>query len=190
MKNKKITNMEKYKLNLEEAKKNSIGTKKEELRVGVKKITKNFFILLTIMFLSISLCACNTNKYSQSVIKSYLHSKSISAMEVLRANDCLGEDEQILTLDVETYQKLLNEDIRIYESDLIGYYELLGEKESEKIVIALGYEGWNDYLIKHNYLVKGEPSIELWKQSIIDEYQQDLSEAYEYASKQNTIKYY
>lgn len=46
------------------------------------------------------------------------------------------------------------------EENIRGFYQLLGPVESEKAVKALGYEDWDDYLKKHDYLKYGKPSFE------------------------------
>lgn len=39
--------------------------------------------------------------------------------------------------------------------------------ESEKVVQALGYESWNDFLIKNNYVNKnGKPDFNKWKRTM------------------------
>ena len=53
----------------------------------------------------------------------------------------------------------------ISEENISGFYQLLGPIESEKAVRALGYEGWDDYLIKHGYTEYGKPSFEKWEES-------------------------
>lgn len=72
---------------------------------------------------------------------------------------------------VEDYKKIEE----LSEEDLIGYYHKLGEEESEKVVQALGYDGWDDYLIKHNYLRDGKPSIPEWRRQLEIAYHKENS---------------
>ena len=62
------------------------------------------------------------------------------------------------------------------ENDLIGYYNVLGEEESEKVVQALGYDGWDDYLTKNNYLRDGKPSFIEWERQLHIAYHKLMSE--------------
>lgn len=54
------------------------------------------------------------------------------------------------------YSKIEN----LSEDDLYGMFKYLGTSESEKVVQALGYTGWDNYLSMNGYFnVDGEPSI-------------------------------
>lgn len=56
------------------------------------------------------------------------------------------------------------------EENISGFYQLLGQEESEKLVQLLGYSDWNDYLIKHNYVDNnGNPSFDKWKRQWIED---------------------
>ena len=47
---------------------------------------------------------------------------------------------------------------------ILGYYWLLGKDETEKVLQANGYLGWNDYLIRCGATtIKGKPSFSIWK---------------------------
>lgn len=186
---------------LENAKKNSIGQdKKSDLVMGVKDISKKAMTAMLITALSLSLCACNNKKQTIEVpnvdtnivvqidrddisatdydfdyktisgIKSDKIAKARAQLKIANIIYC-DEYGRILSNDVEVYKSLKDLD----ESDLIGYYSILKKNESEKIIIALGYEGWDDYLIQYGYVDEdGKPQIEMWEYSVYENMQKEM----------------
>jgi|GEM_PF-3839973 len=78
---------------------------------------------------------------------------------------------------VEDYKEAIT---GLDETDLIGFYLLVqyDEIETEKFIVALGYENWDDFLIKNNHIDReGEPSMGIW---LNDEYQRLYDEYVEY----------
>lgn len=57
------------------------------------------------------------------------------------------------------YDKLEN----VTEDDIYGFYCYFGREETEKVVQALGYTGWDNFLSMNGYYDEsGNPSIEVW----------------------------
>lgn len=59
---------------------------------------------------------------------------------------------------VEEYKTLDLTDQDVFARDLYT-----GKEEAEKVIKSLGYDDWNDYLIKQNYIDKNnDPDFHLW----------------------------
>lgn len=59
----------------------------------------------------------------------------------------------------------------------MGFYKVLRLEESEKVVQALGYANWNDFLIKNGYVNKeGKPEMGLWTRSEYIKYGKQMRE--------------
>lgn len=85
----------------------------------------------------------------------------IEVRETLKNNNKEYYNSEICYIknDVSVYKKIKD----LKEEDLIGYYKLLREEESGKVVQALGYNNWDSYLIKENCLdEKGKSDINKW----------------------------
>lgn len=167
---------------LEKAKSLSICNERKEYKKNFKEISKRGASLLMALTMSLSLTACSKDKnisknnesessyeeitdYDSKTISAYVSSKIYRADAQLKLANIRYCDEygRILTNDLDTYKNIqdLNED------DLIGYYKVLGQEESNKILNLLGYSGWNDYLIKHGFVDKnGQPDIKIWEENV------------------------
>lgn len=161
---------------LENAKNNSIGTeKKNKFIKGTKKISKKALTLLVALVMATSLTACSSYQiiqnedgntgivYSQEYID-YHEGVSSSTGITDRVKEILENygisPSKLADNDISIYEQIFE----ISESDLIGYYRLLGESECEKILKVLGYQGWEDYLsVKGYFDENGEPSIAIWE---------------------------
>lgn len=143
---------------LMQTKNNSIGNnKKEKIIKKTKEITKKTFAILMLSTITLSTCACSTMEsdyinyrevdvYRQNQTLILEHTMEENGMEYYQANNTTNEYMKI--------QDILNED------DIIIYYDKLGEEECNKILVVLGYENLNDYLIKNGYIdEKGQPSV-------------------------------
>ena len=90
----------------------------------------------------------------------------------------LTDTNDFIYEDLEKYgilgkENVTPEDYRriegLNEEQLIYYYSTYGKDASEKVVQALGYEEWDEFLQKKGYInQKGEPDISEW---VYEEYQ-------------------
>lgn len=172
---------------LERAKTNSICDEKKEYKKGIKEITKKTLTMLLVTSFSLSLTACGIPKvtivdktpntsieevitskkenYNYKTISPYISGKIYTVKAQLQLANIKYCDEygKILSNDVETYRSIKN----LNEDDLIGYYLVLGEKESNKIINVLGYENWNNYLTEKGFINEnGEIDIKMWEEDI------------------------
>ena len=180
---------------LKKTKENSIGIdKKSEFVRSAKVISKKVLTMLIVVSITVTLAACG----NVNTIGSYpeLNSPEIVQIEdieygndldMMKVAELRGEiltrirvkllnagikyrdsDGKVIVNDVETYKKIYN----IIEEELIGYYSLLGQEESGKILQILGYEGWDDYLIQNGFVDENnEPDIKLWENSVYEQLQ-------------------
>lgn len=171
---------EEYNELLAKIKENSIGVEKiSEYKPIKKKIDVKTLMLLLSLVISISLTGCkldiknNNINENQIVVESSYDDLNISgfkAMEMSIADNHLlfaqikykDENGNIISNDKEVYKRLEGLD----ESKLFGFYLLLGEKESEKILPIYGYNTWDEYLMKNGFINdKGETDLKMWEES-------------------------
>ena len=138
----------------EHSKKNSIGKeKKQKLVKKIKRISTEVLVSLIAITSGVSLTACQDPNYTTKMVSLYIY----DAQEIF---DKYGMDTS-RKYGVEDYIKIPD----INDDNLIGFYEMLGREECEKIAQALGYNGIDNYLIKNGYLnSNGEASIKAWRE--------------------------
>lgn len=180
---------------LKKTKENSIGIdKKSEFVRSAKVISKKILTMLIVVSITVTLAACGNVKTNDSY-PDYNNGEVIQVEDIEYANDLdlmkvaelRGEiltkvrvkllnagikyrdsDGKVIVNDLETYKKIYN----IIEEELIGYYGLLGQEESGKILQILGYEGWDDYLIQNGFVNENnEPDIKMWENSVYEQLQ-------------------
>ena len=134
--------------------KNSIGEdKKQKLVKKIRKISTAVLGSLIVITSGVSLTACQDPNYTNQMVSLYI----FDAQEIFEK---YGLDYG-QKYSVEDYMKIPD----INDENLIGFYEMRGREECEKIAQALGYEGINDYLVKNGYVKSnGEPSIKAWRE--------------------------
>lgn len=144
-------NMEKI---YEISKNNSIGQdKKQKLIRRVKKISTTTLVALIAITSGVSLTACQDPNYTTKMVSLYIY----DAQEIF---DKYGLDYS-KKYSVEEYMKIPD----INDNNLIGFYEMQGREECEKIAQSIGYEGIDDYLVKNGYVnSNGEPSVRAWRE--------------------------
>ena len=138
----------------ENSKRNSIGKdKKQKLIKKVKKISTAMLVSLIAITSGVSLTACQDPNYTTKMVSLYI----FDAQEIFEK---YGLDYG-KKYSVEDYMKIPD----INDNNLIGFYEMRGREECEKIAQALGYDGIDDYLVKNGYVnSNGEPSIKKWRE--------------------------
>ena len=178
---------------IEKAKSMSICNERKEYKKNFKEISKRGASLLLALTMSLAITACGKEKnvinnnevessyeeitdYDSKTISSYVSNKIYRADAQLKLANIRYCDEygRILANDVDTYKNIqdLNED------DLIGYYKVLGEEESNKILNLLGYNGWDDYLVNHGFVDKnGQPDIKMWEEHVYIQMQIEAEES-------------
>lgn len=63
---------------------------------------------------------------------------------------------------IEDYRKIKE----LNNKTLIGFHAMLSNKEFEKVVKAMGYDSFDDFLIENDYLDQnGQPSWTVWIES-------------------------
>ena len=164
---------------IEKIKNNSIGTEKKSKLVKYKKIIKKSILLSMItLLLIVCVCICKNNFINLNIEQEESISSTYEKLDyneigtyILYTNDFIFEDLEkygILgkeNVTPEDYKRIegLNEDQLIY------YYITYGKDASEKVVQALGYQEWDDFLQKNEHVnEKGEPDIAEW---VYEEYQ-------------------
>ncbi|MBR6690863.1 MAG: hypothetical protein IKL65_05980 [Bacilli bacterium] len=168
---------------LEKIKKNSIGeNKRDKYITTTKKISKALISTLFAVVFSVSMIACsNVNKnfdyesvessfqeYNQnkeidmSLVDQYLIAYRSRVYEYIVSSGIDNESIREGTTTIEDYKAVLD----LSEDDLVFYYNLLGKQECEKVVQALGYKNWNDFLTRNNHLNElGNPEFKEWTNS-------------------------
>ena len=180
---------------LKQTKENSIGIdKKNEFIRSVKVISKKILTMLIVVSITVTLAACgNVNtigNYPEPNSPEIVQVEDIeygNDLDMMKVAELRGEiltrirvkllnagikyrdsDGKVIVNDVETYKKIYN----IIEEELIGYYSLLGQEESGKILQILGYEGWDDYLIQNGFVDENnEPDIKMCENSVYEQLQ-------------------
>lgn len=147
-------------------KQKSINKDVNKLKINKQKITKNSLIAIITIATSMSFCACS-NK-NDIAMHNYTLTNILEAQQTLEDNNLMYYDSETgenIGHSIEEYKQIkdLNDD------NLLGYYELLGKDETEKIIKALGYSDWDDYLIKNNYTdSSGNPDFDKWEQTTLE----------------------
>ena len=142
---------------IEQAKKNSIGSdKKQKLIIKVKKVASAAIIIIVAFVTAICTTGC-AKRYDKQMAQMYNLEYQEEAERIMHDHGLNTEERH----DYEIFAAMEE----ISEEIFSGFYQLLGPIESEKAVRALGYEGWDDYLIKHGYTEYGKPSFEKWEES-------------------------
>ena len=175
---------------LKNAKNNSIGSdKKHRLIRGTKKVAPKALLILVATVMAVNICACSSlesnmnfegTPYDIEEQIDYKEGYSIAVDKMYIAKRILKENgvDIAKSNEVSTYAKISE----LREDDLIGYYKLLGEKETEKILQALGYEGWNDFLTKQECFDKdGKPSRYVWERKTYVEYGKQYEDTEDYS---------
>ena len=138
----------------ENSKKNSIGKdKKQKLVKKIKKISTAALVSFIAITSGVSLTACQDPNYTTQMVSLYIY----DAQEIFEK---YGLDYS-QKYSVEDYMKIPD----INDENLIGFYEMRGREECEKIAQSIGYEGIDDYLVKNGYEKdNGEPSVRVWRE--------------------------
>ena len=145
----------------------------------MKKVLVSFLTLLCIAALLTGCKLDDKSGYSMNQIEDLLAQKtSAASVDLMNTGiDCYDKDGEMIPHTVEEYKKLYH----LSEDTLIGYYRMLHEDkdETEKLVCALGYESWDDFLIQKGHLNdKGEPDIKVWRESEYVRLQKEHDERY------------
>ena len=146
------------------AKENSIGTnKKEELKVKRKNVSKKILASLFAVLISLSLCACYNNSNEKTA--SFYNEVNMDVVNLYLSDSYYELDKIIKDTDVKKYYK--DNSIEQYmqikdylrEEDMLIYYNTFGKGEIDDISKVMGYENFNDFLIKNEYVdEEGNPS--------------------------------
>ena len=171
-------------------KKNSICN--DRIKMNLKKIVIPSILSLSTIFVSLSLYIDHQkNNYMDNNITQYESGRTYNYTYIQSVVDNLISYEisnvrmKLVTNNIDTGNGInLNNSVEDYKTihdlnkkDLYGFYELVqrNEIETEKVIKALGYNDWKDFLIKENCIDRdGKASIAVWrndeKQRIYDEY--------------------
>lgn len=180
----------------EDLKNNSIG--KEGIRlINIKsKGVRIAGTILSLMLIFSTMCSCVKQQnnifdepvnvesnisnrtyyynYDDNVVEELLYNETFRVREVLVfSNEDISLKDNKICNTVEEYKAAE----ALKDTDLIGFYEMVNkdEVETEKVIQALGYKNWDDYLISNNYIDKeGKPNKYVWlndeSQRLYDEY--------------------
>lgn len=135
---------------IKEVKSNSLKETKV-IKTGNKKVViKRTLALITLIFTTFSLYSCGQNVYNENNNDNLEY--SISDLVIENTSDLYEKMRQsgiTFSKDLTPYDYKKIEGLD--ENDLYSCYIRFGESESEKAVIALGYDGWDDFLKKNNF---------------------------------------
>ena len=146
---------------------------------------KSFVIFMAMLCFVYAFTGCDTENgcddgrgYSLNQIGDLLAEKTSAADVDFRNTgiQCYDENGNLIPKTVEDYRKLYY----LSEENLIGYYRMLHEDkaETEKLVCALGYESWNDFLTQKGHLnSEGEADVRVWVESVYVQLQKEYDEA-------------
>ena len=141
---------------------NSLKNSKIIKKTTKKQITKQMIIAIITISSALSMCACQSNDMYLNYNTTLERDEAYQTLTEYGIQ-VYNENDDYVSHSVEDYKKIEG----LNEVDLLGYYSLLGMNESEKVVQALGYENWNDFLIKNNYVNEnGKPDIYKWKRAM------------------------
>lgn len=176
----------------ENFKKNSIGENQVQKVSDIKKkkvVIKSLALLLSI-FLVVSGCALDLFKnFKPSAGQTkdhFTYDDTVVCNNLFIYIDDLNSRMYLAGLNpeenhtVEEYKKLT-----LTDQDVFSRYLYIGEDKTENIIKALGYNGWNDYLIKQNCVDENnEPDFYLWLFRWYQKvYDRAVQEKNEYAKK-------
>lgn len=118
----------------------------ENNRKSVFGVIRKALVSVLLLMLCLCICACSEIIYAEVAL--YNERKFIVLAEAFEENG-MGVWQADYT--VEEYEKV--KDI-FSEDDALLYYDKLGEDECNKIMSALGYEDYDDFLISKGYVDK------------------------------------
>ncbi len=149
---------------MEQIKAKSIGKdKKDILKTSIREMSKKAAAGIAALLMVVTLASCKKDGIDYMALRNYMptYTQLASSTLIYYHLDCFDYDtKEYIKHSVEDYKRIES----LNEINLIGYYRLLGYEECEKVVQALGYEGWDDFLTKKNCFDKeGKPSIEEWE---------------------------
>lgn len=92
-------------------------------------------------------------------VKEVSNTKAEEARDLLIKYD-LNDEPKYDNLWFNDYSKITE----LSTDDLYGFYQYFGYSETEKVLGALGYNSWYNYLSKNGYYDnQGYPSVEVWE---------------------------
>lgn len=168
-----LTNMEK----------NSIGNEKKTKLSGIKRKTALVTSIVSLTLVFSTICGCiKDNNYNNNNMNNYnvietTRNYDYDYNEIV-VNDLMKEISsdvrfKMVLSDVDMSENYENNTVEDYKKvmdlekeDLIGFYYLtsMSDIETEKVIQALGYEDWNDFLIKNNYVdQENKPNKAVWR---------------------------
>ena len=140
---------------------------KKPVVIRVKEVGEKVLIMAAVTTTALSTVGCA--KYNEEFGYSQQQAYDYNREYQMEAKDIMEKyrlDPSVSHTIIE-YGILVPE---LSEENISGFYQLLGEEESEKLVQLLGYADWTDYLIKHNYVSEnGNPSFNQWKRQWIED---------------------
>lgn len=181
----------KYKENYERMKQNSIGSDKK-CQDKRKKVILNSSIAAIILTFTLT-CFAGVNMINNKIqnkideLKEYQSETQITAISdseyilgykvlylKMYAKSCANNlllEHNFKALETKNGRRTYNyiaEDYRkieeLNEEYIYGFYNLTDKQTLEEVCIALGYEGFKDYLIKNNYVTEdGKEDIINWE---------------------------
>lgn len=119
-------------------------------RPCIFKIIRKTAALVLLILISLSICSCDGISYQE--VGLYTQRKAIELSEIFSEN---GMSFYQPNHTIEQYTEIKD---YLTEDDVIIYYDKLGIDECNKILVVLGYDDFDDFLIKNNYVdEKGNP---------------------------------
>ena len=153
---------------LKNAEKNSVGPSgKKPVVARIREAGKKVLILAVVTTTALSTVGCakfnEEYGYSRQLASDYNRVYEYEAKDIMQKYNL---DPSVPHTIIE-YGVLVPE---LSEDNISGFYQLLGQEESEKLVQLLGYADWADYLTKHNYVgTDGRPSFDQWRRQWIED---------------------
>ena len=129
-----------------------------------KSLSKSAALLIAI-FLVLPGCTLHTdNSSNKNATEKFNYDYQVVGNNLFIYIDDLNSRMILADLDpgenhtVEEYKTL-----DLTDQDVFARYLYTGKEEAEKVIKSLGYDDWNDYLIKQNHIDKNnEPDFHLW----------------------------
>lgn len=131
--------------------------KKLETKYIVRRTVAVFLAtaVIAIMGMGAKKVADNVERFSEI--------KSIQTQESIKANTKLVENDLFVVPDNGNWRNSYGKIEDLCEDDLYGFTIYLGKMEAEKVVRALGYTDFNNYLSMNGYFdSEGHPSMTVW----------------------------
>ena len=146
------------------AKNNSIGAnKKDVLKVQKKNVSKKILTSLFAVLISLSLCACYNNSNEKTA--SFYDEVNMDVVNLYLSDSYYELDKIIKDTDVKKYytdnsiEQYMQIKDYLREEDMLIYYNTFGKDEIDDVSKVMGYENFNDFLIKNEYVdEEGNPS--------------------------------